>query len=293
MDYVIREEKDRVIVENIRDFVPKHIFECGQCFRWNRQQDGSYTGVAMGRVLNVKEENDTVIFTNTNIKEFNEIWYNYFDLGRDYGKIKEELSKDPVLREAIPFGEGIRILKQDVWETILSFITSANNRIPMIKKALEELSQKYGTPIEWQGKTYYKFPTPDQLKGETYDDVKACKTGFRAKYILAASYMVSAGEIDIYNIHNLSTEDARKTLIRFQGIGPKVADCIMLFSMDKYDAFPVDVWVKRVMEHFYLEKDIPLSKIQTYAKDKFGELAGFAQQYLFYYARDMKGKEIT
>jgi N-glycosylase/DNA lyase len=294
MEYKMTQDQDKVIIEDIKDFEPKHIFECGQCFRWHRQEDGSYTGVAMGRVLNVKKEENRVVFSNTNLSEFKDIWYNYFDLDRDYGQIKRELSKDDVLKQAIPFGEGIRILKQEVWETLISFIVSANNRIPMIKKGIELMSQKYGTPIgQYQGQTYYSFPTPDQLKNASYEELKECKVGFRGKYILSAAYMVSGEEIEIKNIHNLVTEDARKNLIRFNGVGPKVADCIMLFSMDKQDAFPVDVWVKRVMEHFYLEKDIPLSKIQSYAKDKFGDLAGFAQQYLFYYARDMKGKEIV
>ncbi|KGG81256.1 8-oxoguanine DNA glycosylase [Caloranaerobacter azorensis H53214] len=281
------EEKDRVIIEKLEDFEPEHIFECGQCFRWNREEDGSYTGVAHGKVINVKKENKAIVFSNTNLKEFNDVWFEYFDLGRDYSKIKKELSKDAILKRAVKYGYGIRILKQDVWETLISFIISANNRIPMIKRAIENLSQKYGEFIgEYNGKKYYSFPTADVLSKSTVEAIKDCKTGFRAKYIFNAAAIVSSKQMDIYRLKNLATEDAKKELMLFAGVGPKVADCIMLFSMEKYDAFPIDVWVKRVMEHFYLKKDTKLKDIQKYAQNKFGEYAGFAQQYLFYYARE-------
>lgn len=288
MNYNIIEENDKVIVENIKDFEVKHIFECGQSFRWNEKEDGSYTGVAYDRVINVKKEDNKVIFSNTSIKDFNDIWYNYFDLDRDYGEIKNILSKDSVLKEAIKFGHGIRILKQDVWEILISFIISANNRIPMIKKAIETLSKRYGEYIgEFQGKKYYSFPTPDTINRLTVEEVEKCGTGFRSKYIVNAAAVVSGGQMDIYRLKNLSTEAARRELMTFAGVGPKVSDCIMLFSMEKYDAFPIDVWVKRVMEHFYLKEDTKLKDIQKYAQDKFGKYAGFAQQYLFYYAREL------
>lgn len=287
MNYNIIEKKDKIIVENIDHFEPKHIFECGQCFRWNEEEDGSYTGVAYNRVINVKKEGNRVIFSKTNRDDFYNIWYEYFDLDRDYGKIKEVLAKDHILKEAIKFGYGIRILKQDVWEVLISFIISANNRIPMIKRAIENLSEKYGEFIdEYNGKKYYSFPKADTLSKLTIDDIRDCKTGFRAKYIFNAAAIVSSEQMDIYRLKNLSTEEAKKELMLFAGVGPKVADCIMLFSMEKYDAFPIDVWVKRVMEYFYLKKDTKLKDIQKYAQKKFGKYAGFAQQYLFYYARE-------
>ncbi|WP_082394835.1 DNA-3-methyladenine glycosylase [Caloranaerobacter sp. TR13] len=283
----ITEDKDKVIIENLEDFEPEHIFECGQCFRWNKEDDGSYTGVANGKIINVKKEDGIIIFSNTNLNEFNDIWFEYFDLGRDYSKIKRELSKDKILKKAVEYGYGIRILKQDVWEVLISFIISANNRIPMIKRAIENLSQKYGELIgEYNGKKYYSFPKADALSRLTIDDIKDCKTGFRAKYIFNAAAIVSNKQMDIYRLKNLTTEEAKKELMLFAGVGPKVADCIMLFSMEKYDAFPIDVWVKRVMEYFYLKKDTKLKDIQKYAQNKFGEYAGFAQQYLFYYARE-------
>lgn len=185
-------------------------------------------------------------------------------------------------------GKGIRILNQDEWETLVSFILSANNRIPMIKKSIGLLSEHFGEFIEeYRGVRYYSFPRADVLKGLTVEDLSECKTGFRAKYIISAAEIVGNKEIDIYALKNVSTDLARKELMRFRGIGPKVSDCIMLFSMGKQDAFPIDVWVKRVMEHFYLDEDTNLKDIQKYASEKFGDLAGFAQQYLFYYAREL------
>lgn len=288
MSYNFKEEEDRIIIENVEQFVPKHIFECGQCFRWNVQEDGSYTGVAQNKVINVKKEDKYVILSNTNEGDFRQIWYNYFDLDREYGSIKKKLAVDPVLSEAIKFGHGIRVLKQDPWEILISFIISANNRIPMIKKAIENLSERYGEYIgDYKGKKYYSFPSADKLDHISVDEIKSCGTGFRAKYIQNASRIVSSKQIDIYSLKNLSTEDARKELMTFAGVGPKVSDCIMLFSMDKDDAFPIDVWVKRVMEHFYFDEDTKLKYIQSYAQDKFGQYAGFAQQYLFYYAREL------
>lgn len=288
MSYNFKEEEDRIIIENVEQLVPKHIFECGQCFRWNVQEDGSYTGVVQNKVINVKKEDKYVILSNTNEGDFRQIWYNYFDLDREYGSIKKKLAVDPVLSEAIKFGHGIRVLKQDPWEILISFIISANNRIPMIKKAIENLSERYGEYIgDYKGKKYYSFPSADKLDHISVDEIKSCGTGFRAKYIQNASIIVSSKQMDIYSLKNLSTEDARKELMTFAGVGPKVSDCIMLFSMDKDDAFPIDVWVKRVMEHFYFDEDTKLKYIQSYAQDKFGQYAGFAQQYLFYYAREL------
>lgn len=288
MDYKIHEEKNRIIAEGIKNFEPIHIFECGQCFRWNKEEDGSFTGVAHDRILNVKKEGDKVIFSNTNLKDFNSIWYDYFDLGRDYGEIKAVLSKDPILNEAVKFGSGIRILNQDTFEILISFITSANNQIPRIKKSIEMMSEKYGSFIgEYKGRKYYSFPEARTIARLREEELETCKVGFRAKYITNAARIVADKQMNIYNLANVSTEDARKNLMLFSGVGPKVSDCIMLFSLKKHDAFPIDVWVKRVMEHFYLKEDTKLKDIQAYAQDKFGEYAGFAQQYLFYYAREL------
>lgn len=288
MDYKAYEEDDKVIIEGLKHFEVKDIFECGQCFRWTVEDDGSYTTVAFGKVLNVMKKDGKIIFSNTNMEDFKRIWHDYFDLDRDYGAVIDRLKKDKTLERATEFGTGIRILNQDEWETLVSFVLSANNRIPMIRRSIGLLSEYFGELIEeYRGVKYYSFPTAETLKGLTVEDLAECKTGFRAKYIISAAEIVGNKEIDIYALKNVSTELARKELMRFRGIGPKVSDCIMLFSMGKQDAFPIDVWVKRVMEHFYLDEDTNLKDIQKYATEKFGDLAGFAQQYLFYYAREL------
>lgn len=285
----VYEKNNTVILDGVSDFNPKHIFECGQCFRWKKQEDNSYTGVAMGRVINVSKIEDKIYIKNTNLDDFNKIWYDYFDLERDYTKIKHELKNmDEHLNRACEFGEGIRILKQDGWEMLISFIISSNNRIPMIQKAIENLSRNYGEYIgEYEGNKYYAFPTPEQLNKASQDDIRSCQTGFRDKYIKGTVQSVVENNKNIYEYRTLSTDDCIKALKEFNGVGPKVADCIALFGMNKYDTFPVDVWVKRVMQEFYVNEDMSLPKMRTYGIDKFGNLAGFAQQYLFYYAREL------
>lgn len=288
MKYNIVEEKGKIILRNMKSFEPKHIFECGQAFRWHVEEDGSYTTIHNKKVLNVKKDGEDIIFNNTNIGDFQNIWYDYFDLGRDYEKIKRELSKDPILEEAIKFGEGIRILNQESFETIISFIISANNQIPRIKKSIELISQNYGESIgKYNGKEYFSFPGAEILASANEESIaEKTKVGYRAKYIINTSNMINDGEIDIDELYNLSTIKAKKILMKLPGVGPKVSDCVLLFAFNKNDAFPVDVWVKRVMEHFYLKEDTKLKNISIYADEKFGELAGFAQQYLFYYARE-------
>ena len=286
----IREVENGVVLEDVKDFELPHIFECGQCFRWNKQKDDSYIGVANGKVINLKKEGSDVYIDNTNRDEMENIWYNYFDLNRDYGNIKNQLAElDETMQTSVKFGHGIRILKQDEWETLVSFIISANNRIPMIKRAIEALSENHGQYIgEYKGKKYYSFPKPEALCNLDVTDIQYSGIGFRGKYILNAAKLVADKEVDIYNLRNMSTNDAREQLMIFPGIGPKVSDCIMFFSMDKDDAFPIDIWVKRVMEYFYVPEGTSLKKIQSFAQDKFGGIAGFAQQYLFYYARELK-----
>lgn len=286
----IIEKDNQIILEGIsEDFEPQHVFDCGQCFRWLKEEDGSYTGVVQGRVINVKKENNKIILDNTNKKDFENIWFEYFDLGRDYSEIKNKLKiMDEYLEKATEFGKGIRILQQDGWEMLISFIISANNRIPMIQRAINNLSERYGKFIgEYRGKKYYAFPTPEELSKASVEEIRACQTGFRDKYIKSVVDYVSENKEDVLSYRKLSTDECIKELVKFNGVGPKVADCITLFGMQKYDTFPVDVWVKRVMEEFYVEDNLSLPKIRKFALDKFGDLAGFAQQYLFYYAREL------
>lgn len=287
-EIIVSSSGDKVIIHNVKNFVPEHIFDCGQCFRWNKQPDGSYTGVAHSRVINVKLEDDVLYLDNTNVEDFNNIWREYFDFDTDYDEIKKDLSKDKVMSEAIKHGYGIRILNQDPWETLISFIISANNGIKRIQGSIESLSERYGELIgTYRDKKYYAFPKAEVLQSIREEELMKSGVGYRANYIFNSSIIVAQKQMNIDNMENLSTEKARKELMLFAGVGPKVSDCIMLFSMHKRDAFPIDVWVKRVMEHFYMPQKSKLKDMQSYSVEKFGANAGFAQQYLFYYAREL------
>ena len=301
MNYTnIIEKENSIILENVKDFNIKQILECGQCFRWERIADTDYIIVAYRRVIEVIQKGSTVTILNTNMKDFNEIWKQYFDLEVNYGEIKEELSKDELLRKSVEFGYGIRILNQDPFEMLISFIISARNSIPSIMKTIKKISERWGDKIEYKGNIYYAFPTPEQLKEAILEEIKETGASFRSKYIVDTIGKVNAAieaknngtlneelqQFDLEYIKSLPTDECHKALQNFMGVGAKVADCIMLFSMAKKSAFPVDVWIKRAMIHFYLAPDVSLNKIRVFGRDKFGELSGMAQQYLFYYARE-------
>lgn len=301
MNYTnIIEKENSIILENVKDFNIKQILECGQCFRWEKITDTDYIIVAYRRVIEVLQEGSRVTILNTNMKDFDEIWKEYFDLEVNYGEIKEELSKDELLRKSVEFGYGIRILNQDAFEMLISFIISARNSIPSIMKTIKKISERWGDKIEYKGNIYYAFPTPEQLKDATLEEIKDTGASFRSKYIVdtigkvnSAKEAKNAGtlneeleQFDLEYIKSLPVDECHKALQNFMGVGAKVADCIMLFSMSKHSAFPVDVWIKRAMIHFYLAPDVSLNKIRVFGREKFGELAGLAQQYLFYYARE-------
>ncbi len=224
-----------------------------------------------------------------NIKD---IVYDYFDLHRDYKIIGQELAKvDKHLKKSIEYGKGIRILNQDLWETIISFIISANNNIPRIKGIIERLSKKYGRPLEFENKVYYTFPTCEELKNATVEDFRSLGLGFRDKRLYETTHMVLSNQIDINELYNLTTNEAREQLLKLSGVGPKVADCILLFSnLKRFDVFPIDVWVRRVMNDLYIhdeeEEKVSKKQIEKLAKEKFGEYEGLAQQYLFYWRRN-------
>lgn len=290
MSFDLEKYAEGIVIKNVRDFELKHIFDCGQSFRWDEQEDGSFIGITQGRVSRFIKKGNDVYIQGGNIED-KDLWVDYLDLNRNYEEIKSELSQDGVLDEAIKHGEGIRILNQEPFEIVISFIISANNRIPMIKRAVLNISREFGEKIEFQGKDYYTFPSPMELAKANTEELEKCGCGFRAPYIVETAGEIASGRVNLYEIKNMETDMAHNELIKLKGIGPKVADCILLFSMGKHDAFPVDVWVKRVMQYFYLAPDVSLKRIRDYGRNKFGGLAGFAQQYLFYYARDLKGKE--
>ena len=301
MDYrEIIESNDSVIIKGVKNFNIKQILECGQCFRWQRVTDTDYIVVSNRRVIEIIQEDDEVIIHNTNMNDFKNIWENYFDLNTEYGPLKEELSKDELLKQAIEFGYGIRLLNQDPFEMVISFIISARNSIPSIMKTIKKISEKFGDKIEYKGEIYYAFPTPEQLKNATLEDIQETGASFRSKYIIDTIYNINMAleakksgnltdELKMYDldyIMSLPTDECHVALQAFKGVGAKVADCIMLFSMGKKSAFPVDVWIKRAMIHFYVAPDVSLNKIRVFCREKFGELSGLAQQYLFYYARE-------
>lgn len=290
-------KEQKYIMKNIESFEPKHIFECGQCFRWNEEKDGSYTGVVGNNVLNVKKEQNNIIIKGMCEDNIKELCRDYFDLGANYEEIKEKLSSiDNNLKISIKYGSGIRILNQNNWEALISFIISANNNIPRIKGIIEKISKKYGKEIIWDGNSYYTFPTPKELSKASVKDLRDLGLGFRDVRVHETTRMINNNIIDINQIEKLEdTNKLREELLKFPGVGPKVADCIMLFSMKKLNVFPIDVWVKRVMTELYgneINKNYKLlepnnKQILEYAEDKFGNLAGLAQQYLFYWRREL------
>lgn len=280
-------------IEKQDSFELAHIFDCGQCFRWNVEQDKSYTGVFKNNVLNVKKEHNTIYFRGICDGDIKEIVEEYFDLNRDYNQIKQILSKvDENLRTSIEYGSGIRILNQDLWETIISFIISANNNIPRIKGIIERLSQKYGNEIEWSGKKYYAFPTAKQLENVSIEEFRKLGLGFRDIRLYETTHMILNNEINLEELHNeKDTLKVREKLLELSGVGPKVADCILLFStLKRFDTFPIDVWVRRVMNELYIKNEdetkVNKKEIEKIAKEKFGNLEGIAQQYLFYWKRE-------
>lgn len=287
-------KEQKYIIESPNSFELKDIFDCGQCFRWNKENDDSYTGIWKNNVVNVKKENDTIIFTGVSSAEnFEEEINKYFDMNRDYEEIKEKLSKiDDNMKTSIEYGKGIRILNQELWETIISFIISANNNIPRIKGIIERLSKNYGKKIEWNGKEYYTFPTPEELKNVTVEEYRSLGLGFRDIRLYETTKMILDKEIDLEKLqNNPNTIEVREKLLSLSGVGPKVADCILLFStLKRFEVFPIDVWVRRVMNDLYIknedENKVSKKQIENLAKEKFGDLAGLAQQYLFYWRRE-------
>lgn len=290
-------KEETYVLKNTESFEPKHIFECGQCFRWNLEEDGSYTGIIGENVLNIKKEQNNIIIKGVYKDNIEDVVTKYFDLDTNYEQIKEKLSAiDDNLKISIEYGSGIRILYQDVWEALISFIISANNNIPRIKGIIERISKKYGKEIIWNNKSYYTFPTPEELSKATVRDLRELGLGFRDTRVFQTTLMVKNNNINIYELEKIQdVEKIREELLKFPGVGPKVADCIMLFSMKKYEVFPIDVWVKRVMTELYFNEEIKTKeirinpdnkKILKYAENKFGKLAGLAQQYLFYWRRE-------
>ena len=272
------------------DFDPVKIFECGQCFRWNMDENGDYVGVAMGIPARVRKTGDRVFISGTG-EDFKEVWLNYFDLQRNYGEIRKSLCIDSYMQAASDYGAGIRILNPDRWEALCSFIISQCNNIPRIKKIVETLCSLYGEEKEFEGKVYYTFPDAENLSRATIDDLRQLGLGFRDKRIFNTTQKILNKEFDLEKISKLDDTDLIKNeLLKLDGVGPKVADCILLFALHRFDVFPIDVWVRRVMNELYIhnedEEKVKKEDIIKLAKEKFKDYQAMAQQYLFYWKRE-------
>lgn len=281
------------MVEQLEYFNIGQILESGQIFRFEKINPHTYRLIAKGKCIKVTQlpESTTLMIYNSTLGEFEEIWRPYFDIDTDYKQIAQTLSqKDEYMSQAIDFGKGIRLLKQDPWEMLISFIISQNKAIPHIQKCIENISERYGQKIAYEEEEdsyYYTFPTPEELAKATEEELRECKVGFRAPYIVDACQKVMSGEIILNDLFNMSAKEAKEELMKIKGVGPKVSDCILLFAYGKMDLFPTDVWIKRVVEGIYFDgKEISLQAIQKFAREYFADLAGYAQQYLFYYGRE-------
>lgn len=274
-EYFVRGDS---VVLPARDFDPALIFDCGQCFRFTPDERGVWSGVAFGRELSVERRGDEVSI-RTDEETFESVWRRYFDLERDYAAARERISRDDFTREAAAFGAGIRILGQDFWEALCSFIISQCNNITRIRGIVERLCELFGDELPG-GR--HAFPSAERIASLEPDDLAPLRSGYRAPYIIAAARDVAEGRITAEELLPMTTEQAIKRLCELEGVGRKVASCVLLFGAGKRDAFPVDVWMKRALAEHYPPDFDPVSA--------FGEDAGLAQQYIFHYTRHLAEK---
>lgn len=249
--------------------------DCGQAFRWSVREDGTIHGIAGGRVLDITESENEIAFSGTDEADFILFWKKYFDLDRDYASICRSFCEDAYLKEAIDAFPGIRILRQDSWEALCSFIISQNNNIPRIKGIVSRLCEALGDDL---GNGDYSFPSAETVAGAGIDALSPLRAGFRAKYIIDAAQKVANGDIDFNLIEKLETDEAAAELKKIKGVGDKIAACTLLYGFGKLDAFPVDVWMKRVLSECYPD-GLP---------ECMGEYRGIAQQYLFHHRRNLR-----
>ncbi len=273
----------------INDFDLKQTLECGQCFRYQKLDENSYIIVARERVLKIEQDNNFFTFY-TSEEEFHSIWEDYFDLKNDYKAIKNLLAeKDEYLKKAVEEKHGVRIIKQEPWETLISFILSQTKQIPHIMALVEALSKAYGEYLgSYMGKNYYSFPGFEKLQRVSEEEYRDLKTGFRAAYLFDAVKRANENLLDLEELRTKETGYIREELKKIKGVGDKIADCVLLFAYSRTEVFPTDVWIKRLMAHFYAIDESNTSLISKFAEEYLGELGGYAQQYLFYYGRDNK-----
>lgn len=267
-----------VKITGISDFDLSKTFECGQCFRWNADENGAYAGIAYGSAARVRRDGDNVCISGS-VHEFNDLWRSYFDLDRDYAQIRKQLVISPFMKCASEFGAGIRILRQEPWEALCSFILSQNNNIPRIKKNIEVLCRDFGNSVAFGGKVFYTFPSAEALCRLTEADLSPLRCGYRARYIIEAAKAVAGGHLNLDALAALPENEARAALMALCGVGSKVADCVLLYGLHMTDSFPVDVWIKRALEEHFPPDFNP---------GVFSPYAGIAQQYIFHYTRNTK-----
>lgn len=277
MDYTDkRQVGDSTVLGGVRNFDLTQILECGQCFRWERVSEGAYEGIAFGRRCRVRQEGDTLLLIGVTEEEFERYWRDYFDLGTDYGSVKELLRTDPVMRRAIQYAPGLRVLRQEPWEALCSFIISQNNNVKRIRGIVSRLCAQFGGEIRGGG---HAFPTPERLAVLDEEALAPLRCGFRARYILDAARQAACGAVDLDALRSLPLEEARSALRRIRGVGPKVAECALLYGLGRMECVPVDVWIARALDTLYPGGFPP----------EFRPVAGIAQQYLFHYARTCPG----
>lgn len=267
-----------VIVENnievsgVSPFSLRQTLDCGQCFRWEEVEENTFVGVVGGKVCKIRQTDDKLIFFDTDTETFDSLWKNYFDFGLDYNKIREEICRDDVMKKAGEYASGIRILRQEPWETLCSFIISQNNNIKRIKGIVKRLCDTFGERIDGEHSTFPDYHTIAKLNE---DDLAPLRSGFRAKYILDAARKLDQAEVSLERIASKSYDEAKAELMLIKGVGSKVADCALLYGFYRLEAFPEDVWIKRAMAKLYPEG------LPEFCRP----YAGIAQQYIFHYAR--------
>ncbi len=270
----LKEINGGVALENVECLDIPLCLDCGQAFRFFEEADGTFHGVVQGEILDVKRTENGYFFEHTSIDKFKNLWKNYFDLERDYAKICQSFD-DENLKKATEEFYGIRILRQEPWEALCSFIISQNNNIPRIKGIVERLCENFGEKLSERD---FSFPSFEVLADMSVDDLSPLRAGFRSKYILDAAKKVKSGEVRLYDLYNAPMDEARQELMKIKGVGAKVAECTLLYGLGRVEAFPVDVWVKRIMSEMYPD-GLPECTLGV---------EGIAQQYLFHWRRKSK-----
>ena len=274
MDYANASQNGKdVVISGVKHFDLAQTLDCGQAFRWAACENG-YTGIAFGRKLTIIPSNKQLTFKNLTLDEFFATWKGYFDLDRDYAALRERLAEagGNGMKQALEFSPGLRVMRQDMWETLISFILSQNSNIPRIKKMIEALCHHFGNPVGAGG---FAFPLPQDIARLTVDDLAPIRCGYRAAYIIDAARRTVNGEPNIAALTHLPSDEIKRALLQIHGVGPKVAECVLLFGYGRIERFPIDVWIKRVMENLY----------PTGFPQEIQDLSGIAQQFLFHHAR--------